>query len=264
MFGKILEVQTREITLENKKQSVDASLLGGYIVFIIDDKKVVAEVTLVSEKIIKCFLVGFIWQNRFYAGGNAPLSSDASIRPINADELALILGDNNLAGNSLVLGKSYLYEKFNVLVKLNDFFSFHNAIVGNTGSGKSCGLTRILQNLFLGINTPFNAHFVLFDAYGEYVNAFDMIKEKGLTIQKYSSINDFNLKNASAYTVARKNGWLDEMIWLKRKYVIRGFWQSRENVFNESHKYRTLKEFREGCSTAYYSAIRKGWLDEMT
>lgn len=189
MFGKILEVQTREITLENKKQSVDATLLGGYIVFVIDDKKVVAEVTLVSEKIIKCFLVGFIWQNRFYAGGNAPLSSDASIRPINADELALILGDNNLAGNSLVLGKSYLYEKFNVLVKLNDFFSFHNAIVGNTGSGKSCGLTRILQNLFLGINTPFNAHFVLFDAYGEYVNAFDMIKEKGLTIQKYSSIN---------------------------------------------------------------------------
>ena len=82
--------------------------------------------------------------------------------------------------------------------------------------------------------------------------------------KKYSSINDFNLKNASAYTVARKNGWLDEMIWLKRKYVIRGFWQSRENVFNESHKYRTLKEFREGCSTAYYSAIRKGWLDEMT
>lgn len=82
--------------------------------------------------------------------------------------------------------------------------------------------------------------------------------------KKYSSINDFNLKNASAYTVARKNGWLDEMIWVKRKYVIRGFWQSRENVFNESHKYRTLKEFREGCSTAYYSAIRKGWLDEMT
>lgn len=189
MFGKILEVQTREITLENKKQSVDATLLGGYIVFVIDDKKVVAEVTLVSEKIIKCFLVGFIWQNRFYAGGNAPLSSDASIRPINADELALILGDNNLAGNSLVFGKSYLYEKFNALVKLNDFFSFHNAIVGNTGSGKSCGLTRILQNLFLGVNTPFNAHFVLFDAYGEYVNDFDMIKEKGLTIQKYSSIN---------------------------------------------------------------------------
>lgn len=82
--------------------------------------------------------------------------------------------------------------------------------------------------------------------------------------KKYSSINDFNLENASAYTVARKKGWLDEMIWLKRKYVIRGFWQSRENVFNESHKYRTLKEFREGCSTAYYSAIRKGWLDEMT
>lgn len=82
--------------------------------------------------------------------------------------------------------------------------------------------------------------------------------------KKYSTTNDFNLKNASAYTVARKNGWLEEMTWLKRKYVVRGFWQLKENVFNESHKYNTIKEFREGCSTAYYSAKEKGWLEEMT
>lgn len=82
--------------------------------------------------------------------------------------------------------------------------------------------------------------------------------------KKYSTTNDFNLKNAFAYTVARKNGWLEEMTWLKRKYVIRGFWQLKENVFNESHKYNSIKEFREGRPTAYYSAKEKGWIDEMT
>lgn len=81
--------------------------------------------------------------------------------------------------------------------------------------------------------------------------------------KKYSSITEFNDNNASAYAVARKKGWLDEMIWLKRKYAVRGFWQSKNNVFNESHKYSTLKDFRKGCSTAYYIAKEKGWLNEM-
>ena len=82
--------------------------------------------------------------------------------------------------------------------------------------------------------------------------------------KKYSFFSDFNRKNASAYAVARKKGWLDEMTWLKRTRVVRGFWQSRENIFNESHKYKTLKEFREACYTAYNLAKENGWLDEMT
>ena len=82
--------------------------------------------------------------------------------------------------------------------------------------------------------------------------------------KKYSSITEFNNKNASAYAVARKNYWLDEMTWLKRKYVIRGFWQSKDNLFKESHKYNTLKEFSYGSRRAYNTARKNGWLDEMT
>ena len=81
--------------------------------------------------------------------------------------------------------------------------------------------------------------------------------------KKYSSITEFNDKNASAYAVARKNGWLDEMTWLERKYAIRGFWQSKDNVLNESHKYDTLKDFRDGSPRAHEIARRNGWLDEM-
>ena len=81
--------------------------------------------------------------------------------------------------------------------------------------------------------------------------------------KKYLYFSEFNRKNVSAYEVARKKGWFEEMPWLKRRYAIRGFWQSRENVFNESYKYKTLKEFREGNYRAYNSAKDKGWLDEM-
>lgn len=56
--------------------------------------------------------------------------------------------------------------------------------------------------------------------------------------KKYTFFSDFNRGSISAYEVARKKGWFDEMIWLKRRYVIRGYWQSRYNVFKESHKYQ--------------------------
>ena len=77
----------------------------------------------------------------------------------------------------MYVGKSLTYDGFNVCANLNDFFSNHFAILGNTGSGKSCGVSRILQNLFYHNDDkmPVNAHLVLFDVYGEYKPALDRI-----------------------------------------------------------------------------------------
>ena len=82
--------------------------------------------------------------------------------------------------------------------------------------------------------------------------------------KKYLTISDFIKGSRGAYEVAKKNEWLDEMTWLERKIVIRGFWQSKNNVINESRKYTTLKDFIKNASTAYCSAKDNGWLDEMT
>lgn len=56
-------------------------------------------------------------------------------------------------------------------------FGKHVAILGNTGSGKSCTLTAILQSLFkFQYNDQHlkNAHIVIFDTNGEYKDAFDI------------------------------------------------------------------------------------------
>ena len=56
-------------------------------------------------------------------------------------------------------------------------FGKHVAILGNTGSGKSCTLTAILQSLFkFEYNGQYlkNAHIVIFDTNGEYKDAFDI------------------------------------------------------------------------------------------
>ena len=61
---------------------------------------------------------------------------------------------------------------------VNDIFSGHSAILGNSGSGKSWGVARILQNLFYDKNVfPGKSNILLIDAYGEYRSAFGRIHE---------------------------------------------------------------------------------------
>ena len=55
-------------------------------------------------------------------------------------------------------------------------FSNHLGILGATGSGKSCGVARVIQNVFANPSSPaYNANLIFFDAYGEYKNAFSAL-----------------------------------------------------------------------------------------
>ena len=101
---------------------------------------------------------------------------------------------NNDASNTIKLGKSYIYPDYDIKLDVGNFFSNHFAILGNSGSGKSCGVARILQNLFFDRErVPVNAHIVLFDVYGEYNKAF-------LKLNNISSEIEFN--KPKAYIVA--------------------------------------------------------------
>ena len=71
------------------------------------------------------------------------------------------------------LGVSPFYDGFPVYLDVNSFFSNHFAIFGNTGSGKSCGTTRLFQNMFHDQRlNPYKANIFIFDSSGEYYNAF--------------------------------------------------------------------------------------------
>lgn len=92
----------------------------------------------------------------------------------------------------LPIGKSPAFSNYSVKICPDQFFVKHAAILGNTGSGKSCTLTSILRDLF---RYPFkegslkNAHIVIFDTNGEYKDAF--------APEKYSNIEE--LKSINAY-----------------------------------------------------------------
>ena len=81
--------------------------------------------------------------------------------------------------------------------------------------------------------------------------------------KKYTSRTEFKNTCNRAYTIACKNGWLDEMGWLIKKIKPNGYW-TKERVFEESKKYTSRTEFQKSCGTPYHIARENNWLDEMT
>lgn len=93
--------------------------------------------------------------------------------------------DNATRFRALSIGRSVVFEGYDVKVRIDDFFGGHTAVLGNTGSGKSCTVASVLQSLFDKAD-EFHARgatFVVFDVNGEYANALmPLAKEKGIGV----------------------------------------------------------------------------------
>ena len=80
----------------------------------------------------------------------------------------------------LPIGKNGSFKDYDIKINPDKFFTKHSAILGNTGSGKSCTVTSILQSLFNynyskeidKENKLKNATIIIFDTNGEYKSAF--------------------------------------------------------------------------------------------
>jgi uncharacterized protein len=70
----------------------------------------------------------------------------------------------------ITIGKSPIFTDYDVSIDIDRFFGKHAAILGNTGSGKSCTVTAVIRAV-LDHGMP-NAHFVVFDTNNEYEHAF--------------------------------------------------------------------------------------------
>ncbi len=188
MFGKILNIENNIISIESSGNASLSHLMNCHIIFEESTRKVVGEVISVSDEILKVLLVGEIKNNVFSGGVIRKPSNNALIRVINVGELQAIIGSPN--EKSILLGTSATYDNYKIFLPVNTFFANHSAIIGNTGSGKSCGVTTILQNLFMTSKyKPVNAHIVLFDAYAEYHDAFTELEPFGLKAKNYSLNN---------------------------------------------------------------------------
>ena len=177
MIGKVISVDDEYVKVKLSINIYDYNNLIGKNVVFEGKNKIIGEVSTADNECMLISLIGELINNDFVYGDiNKPGFKDI-VRIINKDELDLMFA-NDHSGNSICIGKSYVYDNYPINLNVNQFFSNHFAILGNTGSGKSCAIANIIQNVFKDPNKlPLNANIFMFDAYGEYQQAFNNIHD---------------------------------------------------------------------------------------
>lgn len=206
MFGKIIKVLDNSVFVQNISNKAETGLIGYHVNFIEGNKNIVGEIINLDEKEIEINLLGEIVGNMFVSGALRKPSTKSSCRIITKNELEYILGKQNFSNKENVyVGESSVYPGFKVTANLNELFGSHFAVLGNSGSGKSCSVSRILQNIFYynDEGMPVNSHFVIFDVFGEYRSALEGINNlPNMGFKSYTteiSNIDNNLINIPAY-----------------------------------------------------------------
>jgi len=178
-------ITATDLNLTHENRTYRIGQLGSYVTLPMDDKTLVGFVTgtgrqeatgadVQPELIMNVQLLGEIQAGRFLRGVNEyPIVGDDVWVAVQAD-FETIFGsfDQLLAGSkhaqSFRLGRFAYNPDFEVKVLGSEFFAKHVSVLGNSGSGKSCTTTRILQEV-LDLK---QAQVVLFDMHGEYKRAF--------------------------------------------------------------------------------------------
>ncbi len=192
MLGRIIGIEDSVVELElNTELDRIQNLNNLYVVMEDANNSVIGEIICIKGNIARINMVGEIIDGKFVFGVIKGISFNARTKLVPKDKINLIIGIENYdESKHLYLGDSPIYEGVRVGVDLNKMFSGHLAIFGSTGSGKSCSVARIIQNLFNRRESiPYLASFFIFDAYGEYHSAFEKIGEKipGINFKAYTT-----------------------------------------------------------------------------
>jgi len=173
MFDRISYISDTGATIKLKEgQEVQMNLMNLHLVFEDKDKVILGEVDDLDGDTVKARFLGEIKNNNLIGGTIRKPSLDASIRVIKPEEIPLITGKDTQG--FMKLGESPFYDGVPVFLDVNNFFSNHFAIFGNTGSGKSCGVSRLFQNMFHDKRlNPYKSNIFIIDSSGEYYNAFN-------------------------------------------------------------------------------------------
>jgi len=193
-IGNVVRVQSgrvdvvitaRDLNLLYEDRTYRVGQLGSYVTIPMDERTIVGFVVAAGrqetsgadvepELIMNIQLLGEIQAGSFVRGVNEyPIIGDDVWVAVRSDFEAIFGSfDQLLSGSkhprSFTLGKFAMNPDFEVKILGTEMFAKHVALLGNSGSGKSCTTTRILQEI-LDLN---QAQVVMFDMHGEYRTAF--------------------------------------------------------------------------------------------
>ncbi len=181
MLGKIIGIEGNTVLLKLSINLAEVqNIINLYVIFDDGETKNIGEIIDIKVDVAYINLIGSIENEKFLFGVSKKPSFKSSVKLVSKERIHTILGMSEyVEKRDLYIGTSPLYEGIKIGVNINEFFSKHFAIFGATGSGKSCSVARIFQNLFEKSNSvAYKANILIFDAYGEYHDAFKDLGKK--------------------------------------------------------------------------------------
>jgi uncharacterized protein len=150
-----------------------------------------------SVKYLDINPIGTIQNGKFKYGVSIFPTLYTDVLYIKKDELDIIFdikteiekieNSTNTRLKLLDIGTSTIFPDYKVKIDINGFFGAHSAVLGNTGSGKSCTISSMIQTLFKKENySALGASFIFLDVNGEYHKAFRELKNKDIDVLYYS------------------------------------------------------------------------------
>jgi DNA helicase HerA-like ATPase len=138
--------------------------------------------------LVECQAIGTLINNEGFDRGSPALP--VPTEPVFAADKSTL--DKVFAGDSTFdfqFGTLALNKDIDFRIDGDRFFSKHIAVVGSTGSGKSCTVAKVLHDI-VGINdnknvvpgAQNNSHILIFDIHDEYRAAFSLEDEQSFTL----------------------------------------------------------------------------------
>ncbi|GJL63176.1 MAG: sea9 [Nitrospirales bacterium] len=139
---------------------------------------------------IECQAVGTLVDDKTFERASVLLPVPTELAfPADKDTIDKLFSED--AEYQFPLGQLSLNKETAMKIHGDHFFSKHIAIVGSTGSGKSCTVARILHDVVgiadeknANIGKQNNSHVVIFDIHDEYTAAFALKKEQAFTLNR--------------------------------------------------------------------------------
>ena len=111
-------------------------------------------------------------ETKFYRGVRCYPVISEPVMTVSAQELDLIFSTGDNA--AITVGKLQQDGSITAQVRTDELLSKHFAILGSTGSGKSCTVALVLREI---LKTNPDGHVVLFDPHNEYSKSFGHMAE---------------------------------------------------------------------------------------
>ena len=216
-IGRIVAVDTAQVTVELNRDlkaltrstyegTLEVGRINSYIIIPVGARRIVAMVTRVllteeselkadktmvtlpsSRRLMKATMIGTIDEGKFRQGINLFPVLDSPVLITTGKDLDAVFGkssENDVVisdepGFCVPIGRSAVFQDYDIKIDPDTFFGKHAAIIGSTGSGKSCTIATIIQSI---INQPSvkQTRFIILDTNGEYRSAFQNQKENGV------------------------------------------------------------------------------------